>query len=72
MLSDAIQQSAPGLLLAGVVALVLTLGFAKLRENSKIRKLGGRAKNLQSFTIFFGISRSPFHHTLEGVALPSA
>lgn len=57
MLFDVFQQSAPGLLLAGVVATVLTLGFMKLKKNSKIYKLGGRAAQVPSYTLLFGMFR---------------
>lgn len=58
MLFGVFQLSVPQLLLVGVVATILTLGFAKLRQNWKIRKLGGHAAQLPSYTLLFGISKS--------------
>lgn len=57
MLFDVFQQSVPQLLLVGVVGTILALGFAKLRQNRTIRKLGGHAAQLPSYTLLFGISK---------------
>lgn len=62
MLVDVFQRSTSELVLAGVVVTVLTLGFMKLKKNLKIYKLGGRAAQVPSYALLFGISRPQFHY----------
>lgn len=46
MLLDLMLHSAPAVLVSIGVALVLTLAFARIQQNRKIKALGGRAKVL--------------------------
>ncbi|KAI5838380.1 cytochrome P450 [Morchella snyderi] len=55
MLLDALQQSAPGIALSLLVASILAFCFAKIRQNLRIRKLGGRAPNINPYPFLFGM-----------------
>jgi len=60
MLFGDITHSAPVLLIALVVAGALTFAIARVRENRKIHKLGGRAKLLPGPWFLFGDCCFPF------------
>lgn len=50
MLVQTILQSLPAVLVSVLVAAVLTLAFSKIQQNRKIRRLGGRAKEIKSWS----------------------